>query len=560
VAAIELENLGFRYRSRRAPALQALDVSLEQGQTLAVLGPSGSGKSTLALCLNGLIPHRVPGELKGSVKIAGRDTRDASPAELARQVGVVFQDPDTQFCMLRVEDEVAFGLENLHVPRADMRPRIERALAQVGLAGCEAARIDRLSGGQKQRLALAATLVLEPDVMVLDEPTANLDPAGASNFFEYAARFKRSHGLVLIEHRVEHVLPMADLVLVLGPDGAPVALGPPREVLSSEWPRLVEYGVWLPEVAELALRSGEREASRIPLTVDEAVTYFAGWRTPVCQPEPTLSASAAVRIENLSFAYGNGPRVLRDVSCAMPEAQLTAIVGPNGSGKSTLVAHLAGIFKPNAGGVSVFGYDGRALARRPDPRLVGFVFQNPELQFLTNRVLDEVAWGPRRLGLAETEAVARCVSELEQLGLGHLAQVNPYRLSGGEKRRLSLATALVLQPRLLVLDEPTFGQDRATSAALMERLRALRHAGTTIVVVTHDMRLVANEAHHVVLLVGGAVAYEGPPDWLLDDPGLMQAGNLVRPPLLELARRLGLVNTSTALATVDGWLTRQAVA
>jgi energy-coupling factor transporter ATP-binding protein EcfA2 len=469
-------------------------------------------------------------------------------------VGMVFQDPESQFCMLRAEDEVAFGLENLSVPRVQMQPRVDRALAEVGLTGLGGTRIERLSGGQKQRLALAAVLVMEPRTMVFDEPTANLDPLSARDFFNRLRQLRGQRSMVIVEHRVEHALELADRVLVLGPDGAPAAFGTPQEVLRARWRELAAGGVWLPEVAELALEKSPLTGT-VPLSVDEAATQLAGWQPPTGPRSRRTGATVpAVQVRGLTFGYSEEPNVLRDVNCELPEGRLTAIVGPNGSGKTTLVAHLAGIHAPPAGAVMVFGRDGRTLARHPDPQTVGFVFQNPEHQFLTHRVFDEVAWGLRRLRLPEREIVPRVEAELASLGLAHLGVANPYSLSGGEKRRLSLATALVLTPRLLVLDEPTFGQDRATSAALATRLRSLVDGGTTVVIVTHDMRLVATEADHVVLLVGGRVAYQGPPARLLADDALLARGRLVRPPLLELARRLGIDDPPLTLASVAGWL------
>jgi energy-coupling factor transport system ATP-binding protein len=351
-------------------------------------------------------------------------------------------------------------------------------------------------------------------------------------------------------------LPLANRVLILGHAGAPIALGRPEQVLRENWSVLDEAGVWLPEVAELALRLGERVSGPLPLTVDDAAVYFGGWRPEIPTPRRrSTSGRAAVTVRALSFTFPAGPAALRNVTTDIAQGALTAIVGPNGSGKTTFVSHLAGILAPPSGSVHVFGRDGRAVARHPEPTQIGFVFQNPEHQFLTRRVRDEVAWGLRRLKLPEAEVNERVDAELAGLGLLHLADVNPYKLSGGEKRRLSLATALVLHPRLLILDEPTFGQDRATSAALVQRLGELVDGGTTVIVVTHDMGLVASAADHVVLLVDGEVAYDGRPFGLFADSRLLQAGRLQRPPLLRLARQMGISDAPPlALATVNGWL------
>lgn len=544
-ASLALHDAGFRYRTRRTPALRHVTLNVAPGETLAVLGPSGSGKSTLALCLNGLIPHHVAGELTGSVEVDGRDTRAADPAWVAETVGVVFQDPEAQLCQLVAEDEVAFGLENLGAPREEMRPRVEGALESVGLGGMGGVRVDRLSGGQKQRLALAAVLVMEPRVLVLDEPTAHLDPRSAREFFERVARLRGERTLIIVEHRVEHALPLADRVLVIGPDGAPVALGETRSVLAERWQELRTLGVPIPDVTEVALRRGGAGGGRerVPLTVDEAAETLADWR-PAEPGARTAAAGAsrevAVRVNGLTFRYPAGVMALRDARCSVPAGRLTAIVGPNGSGKTTLVAHLAGILRPARGIVEVLGRDGHHLARHPEPELVGFVFQNPEHQFMTSRVFDEVAWGLRLKRLPEGRVEAEVEAQLSRFGLTHLGGANPYTLSGGEKRRLSLATALVLRPRVLILDEPTFGQDARTGAALIADLEGLTAEGVTVIAVTHDMRLLASHAEHAILLVGGRVAFEGRPEALLSDGALVEEGRLELPPLIQLARRLGV--------------------
>lgn len=581
---IVVENLSFRYQGRKLPALQDVSFSVSPGELLLVLGPSGSGKSTLALCLNGLIPHDMPGELSGRVMIAGRAVRETPVADLARTVGMVFQDPDAQFCMLRVDDEIAFGLENLRVPRTEMAARISRALELVGLAGSERRRIDRLSGGERQRLALACVLAMEPSVLVFDEPTSNLDPAGAEELFATIARLKQRGGrsIVIVEHRLDHLISLVDRVLVLGPGGRRLALASPTEVLRDHADELDSFGIWIPQVSEVANRLAALglPCDPYPLTIEQAAAEF----DRVIDGRPTegpvsavgngvatadgISASSgargrrftlnegagptlrcysadsptdekpAIEIERLAYRYPGGQTALRDVSLVVHRGSFFALVGPNGAGKSTLASHLIGSIRPPAGRVRLFGRDVRTIATTEIPRYVGYVFQNPEHQFVAGSVFEELAFGLRIRGQSEPEITAQVDAVLADFGLSSYARANPFTLSHGEKRRLSVATMLILGQPILVLDEPTFGQDRRNTAALMAKLLTLNRDGRTIVMITHDLRLVAEYATEVALLVDGLVAYHGPVAGLFNEADLLERGHLIVPPLLELSRRL----------------------
>jgi energy-coupling factor transporter ATP-binding protein EcfA2 len=618
-AAIVVEDLSFRYQGRRRPTFERLSFSVAAGETLLVLGPSGCGKSTLALCLNGLIPHGVPGELSGRVVVAGHDVRETPVATLARTAGLVFQDPDAQFCMLRADDEVAFGLENLNVPRAEMDARIERALDQVGLGEARRARIDRLSGGGRQRLALACVLAMEPEILIFDEPTSNLDPAGAEEVFANVARLKAAgrHTIVIVEHRLDHLISLVDRLLVLGPDGSKLALGPPHEVLLEHAAQLDELGIWIPQVSELANRVRRRSVGvePYPLTLEQAADAFgrligcgrvealgvardddeppggacAGttpapgadetggtesaltrarspWEREAAASPPTPlhqiergagrarrgEAAPAVEISHLDYRYPSGQVALRDVSLTIPEGSFFALVGPNGAGKSTLAAHLIGSIRSPANTVKLLGRDVRTIAATEIPSFVGYVFQNPEHQFVAGTVYDELAFGLRLCGLPEAEVEERVAAMLADFGLAGYARANPFTLSHGEKRRLSVATMLILGQKILVLDEPTFGQDRKNTIALMAKLADLNRAGRTIVMITHDVRLVAEYAREVVVLIDGSVAYSGDVDGLFADAALLERARLVAPPLLELSRRLANVDrTFPPAATID---------
>jgi energy-coupling factor transport system ATP-binding protein len=603
---IEIDGLTFKYVGRRRPTLRDVSLRIPTGQSVLVLGPSGCGKSTLALCLNGAIPQAISGDLRGSVRVDGLDTRRASPADLARRVGVVFQDPEAQFCLLDVEDEVAFGLENLAVPRAEMDRRIDDALGAVGLADRRRERIERLSGGQKQRLALACVLAQEPEILVLDEPTAQLDPVGAAEVIALLGRIRARgrHTLVIVEHRLDEIVPLVDRAIVFGADGVLVADGPPRAVIRGHGAWLAEAGVWTPQVSALARRL-ERAGLALdpfPLTVPEAVEALrphagllerlgaesataslangrsngspagpgARQRVPTADPGTVGADNRApahrqapplLEVRGLTYQYPRAPGpVLRDVRCTIEAGELVAVVGANGAGKSTLARLVAGIIRPPAGTIRVGGHDvaGRPLAELA--RDVGYVFQYPEHQFVGQTVLDDVAYGPRRAGLPEADSLDLARAMLDDFVLLRLAAAHPFSLSHGEQRRLSVAAMLVLGQRLLLLDEPTFGQDQRSATLLLDKLDALANAGRAIVAVSHDMRLVAERARRVLVLADGGLIFDGPPDRLFADDGLLRRAQLAPPPLWELSRRLGLATPLTRLgrrgrrggALVDG--------
>jgi energy-coupling factor transport system ATP-binding protein len=445
---------------------------------LLVVGPSGSGKSTLALALAGLIPRDVPGRASGALLLDGRPVEDHPPGAVGARVGVVFQDPDVQIVMDRVEDDVAFGLENRAWPRAAMRPAVEAELDRVGLGGQARRHARALSGGQRQRLALAGALAPAPGVLVLDEPTASLDPAAATGFLDHLASLKRDRTatVVLVEHRVDAAWPLADVVLALGPDGAPIAVGPPDDVLRSAGTRLEAAGIWLP---------GEERAAAAP-------------------PEPRVPSRSAPLIEARRLGFADEPDrpVIRDVDLSVGPGERLALVGPNGGGKTTLARLLVGQLRPVAGLVRLAGRDPARLSPAELARLVGYVFQRPEEGFVARTVGAEIAAG------LSPEAQTQAAALMERLGLPleRVGDRSPYRLSGGEARRLSLATALVRRPPVLVLDEPTFGQDRYGYQALLGILDELFAAGTTMIVATHDEQFVADVATRVVRVEGGEVA------------------------------------------------------
>ena len=473
---------------------------------LLVVGPSGSGKSTLAAAITGRIPVDVPALVTGQLDIDDRDIRTVQRAELAGRIGVVVQDADAQLVMERAEDDVAFGLENRAWSLAAMRERVPETLGMVGLQGLGRHRSWRLSGGQRQRLALAGALAPRPGLLVLDEPTANVDPDGAGAFMAELARLRseRSTTIVLIDHLVESAWPLADVVLALDGGGRTIDVGPAAEVGARSATKMRDAGIWLPAALESSLSrqrtGGPAQASVWPDADLASPTPPSTPPSMALTTAPTLGDAPILTTHDLRFLYRRGLEpAIRDVRMAIRPGERVALVGPNGSGKSTLARLLVGLLRPTAGSVRLLGDDPARITAADLARRAGFVFQDPERQFLAERVDEEITLG---LGVVERRRAGELMDALG-LPLGRFGARSPYRLSGGEQRRLSLACGLVRFPRILVLDEPTFSQDRRGYDALLAILAERVDQGAAIVTATHDRRFVADLATRVIELDEG---------------------------------------------------------
>lgn len=481
--AVEARGWGWRHAGRRSFAVRQLDLAVEPGEKVLLLGASGAGKSTLLSALAGLMHAPEAGDEEGTLLVDGRAAQEA-----AGRSGLVFQDPASSLVMARVGDEVAFGLENRAVPSGDIWPRVRAALAAVELDYPLSHATDQLSGGEQQRLAIAGVLAVSPRIWLLDEPTANLDPDGAALVRATLRDIVAASGatMLLVEHRVTPLVDLVDRVVVLEPGGGVIADGTPRDVFANAGQSLRARGVWVP--GPPPPRLAPPRAAGAPIVSAEAVTV----RYP---------AAERAALEGVSLTAHAG--------------QVLAVTGPNGSGKSTLALVLASLLVPTAGVVRFeAGGPDRPYARwRPRElvRFVGTVFQEPEHQFVATTVAAELAVGPRRSGMPHDEVQRRVGELLERLRLSSLAEANPFTLSGGEKRRLSVATALATDPALLVLDEPTFGQDATTWDELATLLAAQRDIGRAVVTVTHDEDLVGALADRRVRLEAGRFASLAPP-------------------------------------------------
>ena len=494
---------GWRHAGRKNAALSGVDLDIAPGERVLVLGPSGSGKSTLMGGLAGLLGGTEEGEATGTLTVDG-----VAPAQARGRVGLLMQDPEAQVVLARVGDDVAFGMENLGVAREEIWPRVENSLEAVGLSVPLDHSTTELSGGQKQRLALASILAMGPGLLLLDEPTANLDPSGVAEVRAAVEAVVERTGatMVVVEHRVDVWAPLVDRVIVVA-DGRIAADGPLDEVLAQQGDALRERGIWLP---------GDDIAAEVG---------------PAPEAAPASSEDAPIaRVTDLTIGYDKASPVRSGIDLTLERGVSTCIVGANGAGKSTFALTLAGLLPPLEGTVEVETSDGTA----GDPhewsskQLLGrmsMVFQEPEYQFLASTVAEELAIGPRAAGMSEEEIAPLVDEHLEALGLTTLARANPMTLSGGEKRRLSVATALISAPELLILDEPTFGQDRGTWLGLVRLLRAALARGVTLVSITHDPAFVAAMGQRVVDL-GQVGTRGGAPEDPTDEAGAAPTGNV----------------------------------
>jgi energy-coupling factor transport system ATP-binding protein len=474
---ISAKNLSFSFFNSDKKALDDVSLDIPEGQFVAITGPSGCGKSTLALAIGGYIPHVFEGRMEGEVSIGGKRTVDVELSELASSVCIVQQDPESQLCTLNVLDEVAFGPENLGLPAGEVRKRVDDCLALVGGLYLKGRQVYELSGGEKQRVAIASMLAMGPRVLILDEPTSNLDPSCASTVLAAIERLKESSGMsiIVIEHKLDRLMRLADRLVVMDA-GRIVVDGPPGEVLEKYHERVKAIGVRLP--------------------------YRA---CPAYQADGGTAGQPVVQVEGLRASY-DGNEVLHGVDFKAYASEVVGIIGPNGSGKTTFLNILMGLRRYDGGKAAVLGMDlsgarASALARRS-----GFVFQNPNHQIFEKTVYDEAAFACRNFGIGSDPGPA-----LEKYGLASYRNRHPLGLSFGEKRRLNLCSVLPHGPSLILLDEPFVGQDYANVTRMCDDLLRLKGEGKSIILVSHDIDMVYRYCDRVVLFKGGRVLVDAPP-------------------------------------------------
>jgi energy-coupling factor transporter ATP-binding protein EcfA2 len=551
--AARLADVSFVYRDGESPALSQVNLEVAPGECVAVLGPSGAGKSTLCRVLNGLIPHFQHGEFAGSVTVFGQDTRQARVPELARTVGLVFQEFESQLFATSVEMEVAFAPESFGTSPEAIRTRITDCLAAVGLAGCERRRPAALSGGEKQRLAIAAVLAGGPKLLVLDEATTDLDPVGKRQVLDVLrplttrSRAARPSTILFVTSEPEEAT-IADRVVVIE-SGQIAADGAAETVLSSaSW--LEGHGVRPPDTAALCAALGLaarplKAADAARVLEESGFIVGSAARRQLREPGPLGKSPGQppsdplIEVSGLSYTYRDGTRALSDVDLTIRQGEFVALAGPNGSGKTTLAKHLNRLLEPTSGEVTVAGRPTRAQSHRQLAEKIGYVFQNPDHQIFADTIATEVAFGPRNAGLPGPEVGARVAEALEAVGLRGREGEDPFALTKGERQRVAVASMLAARPETMVFDEPTTGLDYRESRGMMDLIRDLHRAGHTIIIITHTMWVICEYADRLVLMREGRIIADAAVREAMGRPDLLAQASLTAPPVAELGARLG---------------------
>ena len=510
MSLFRIEDLSYFYPEAVQPALDRVTLTLREGELVLVTGPSGGGKTTLARALAGLVPGFFGGKIGGRIYFRGVPIERVDRRLLHAEIGIVLQDPEKQTLMTRVEKELSFGPENLGITPDIVRRRVRELADCLGIAGCLGARVDELSGGMRQRIALGAVMATGARALVLDEPTSQLDPVAAEELFSLLSRLRDDLGctIILVEQRLERCLPMAERVLFME-EGRPQFDGTSREFCRWASGAAPDF---LPPVADLWARATSAE---LPMTVREGRALLRlSPLAPAPRPRPAAALGEPVALlDRVSFAYGNGPRVLNDVSLQARRGEVAALLGPNGAGKSTILKLACGLLRPARGAVTLAGMDPGRMENREKAALCGYLSQSPDDFLFHDTVASEIGYTLRNLGRAEGDAAARA---LAAWGLSRLAERNPRELGAGERQCVALASAMAAGPRLLLLDEPSRGQDPRLKCLLAGMLAAAAAGGAAVLLVTQDFEFAAECAGRIVLLFDGEVVADGPKREIFD--------------------------------------------
>ncbi len=547
---VKMADVSYSYPNTEKKTLNQIDIEAPKGKFTVIMGKTGAGKTTTVLCLNGIIPQLNEGSLTGKIEVAGLDTSKYRIQTLAKYVGIVMQDTSTQVFGSTVEEDVAFGPRNYLVPRQEIFRRIQESLRRVRLEGYEKRQTSQLSGGEKQRLAIAGILAMQPKIIVLDEPTSELDPLGREEIYTTINDLNKEQDttILAVEHSSQEVCEKAEQLIVIN-DGRTVWAGDPREFFRDE--RLVtENGIKPLPVASVGWRlldAGLIDKKHVPLNVDQAyemICALLNGRTIRYQPSRPVDMCESseheeiIRIENLSHVYDNGKKALENVNLSIKRGEFVAIIGQNGAGKTTLVKHLIQILLPKTGSVWINGENIKTKNSIELTKVIGYVFQDPDNQIFSNTVYKELEFGLKNIDIDEEERKKRIELALSLTGLTGKEEEHPFSLGKGERQMIAVASILVMQPDILVIDEPTTGQDWAGINRMMSLVETLNQNGTTIVMITHDMDIVAKYATRTIVMTGGEVILDGETRDVFASADALKKAFVVPPQCVQLSQKL----------------------
>jgi energy-coupling factor transporter ATP-binding protein EcfA2 len=560
---IEVSNLRYTYAGSEDTVLKGIDLRVRQGEIMGVMGPTGAGKTTLCLALSGLIPHSIGGKIEGDVFIEDLKTTEHEYNEIAKNIGIVFQDPENQLFGMEVEEDVALRLQNMGLPDEEIEQRVRSALHFVRLDGFEKRFPFKLSGGEKQRVAIAGALAVNPAILLLDEPTSELDPIGKREVFEAIEILRRSRKttIVIVEHNSDELARIADRIVVLK-DGKKTLEGDVKYVFS----HLEESGVRVPDTVQLGnmlVTNRQWTDYDHPLTVEDAYQTLSrilhksrsSTVTQKTSPSSPKGGKPIIVVKDVWHIYNKGTEeeavALKELNLEICEGDFVALIGQNGSGKTTLAKHFNGLLRPTKGSVFVAGLDTRKAQPTKLAEIVGYCFQNPDHQIFNARVWDEVAFGPKNLMFHDKEIQEKVSEALEQVGLKGYDDRNPFFLGRGERRKVAVASVLAMYPQVVVVDEPSTGMDWRDSTGMMDLVTKINQAGRTVIFITHDMNLVARSARRVIVMAGGRVLLDGPTKWVFGQVETLQKAYIKPPEITQLFQKLSI--ESTVLTPVEGY-------
>lgn len=548
---IEFSNFSFRYESLDKPTLKNIKLRIEKGEKIVIIGPSGSGKSTLGQCLNGLIPHAIKGETSGKLTINGQDTAPFDMHQFTEQVGTVLQDTDSQFVGLSIGEDIAFALENQLMSNIDMYPLVKATAKMVDLEQMLDRSPHDLSGGQKQRVSLAGILVDDVDILLFDEPLAALDPKTGKKTIEIIDELHRETGktIIIIEHRLEDVLHRSVDRIILMESGEIIADTTPDEILAS--PLLEEYGIREPlylsalKEAGCAIEGDAKPSSLNTLPLAQYQSAVSAWFEASKSTNVEKQAETLLAVRNLTYSYDGEKNALEDVSFDVKRGEFVSVLGKNGSGKSTITKLVMGVIEPDQGSMILNDQDLNELTIFERSQKVGVVMQNPNHMISHHMIFDEVAFGLRNRGVEEKQVEAKVLEVLELCGLSKYRHWPIEALSYGQKKRVTIASILALEPELLILDEPTAGQDYRNYTSMLSFIEKLnRELGITVMIISHDMHLVLEYTTRSIVIADSKLIADAPMTEVFSSPALLDQANLATTSLYELATELGIENAN----------------